>query len=208
MSGRSDDKTQILPGTNMVDNDRTIIPNQQQGPGGNAPLRGTVIGGLQPPRQPAGSPAPNVPGGRPPAQGETIFVVPQGNAAPGAAPFDPVIGWMVVTKGPGRGHFKPVYYGSNSIGRGSDQRIIIDFGDQRISRETHAYIVYDDVQRQYYVRDNGRSNLVRHNGNLVMAPTEIKDRDLITIGETVLMFIALCNADFDWLANTDEPSKA
>lgn len=221
-SNGRDDKTQLVPNLDGADKDRTIIPGQPQGPGGglgglqSPPLRGTVIGGgpnpgpgQRPPLGQAPGPVPQ-PGARPaPDAGATMFVVPQpASSTPGSPLFDPVVGWITVVKGPGRGCFKPVFYGSNSIGRGPDQRIQVDFGDQRISRETHAYIVYDDVQREYYLRDNGKSNLVRHNGSLVMAPTQIKDRDRITVGDTVLMFIALCNADFDWLAGTDEPNKA
>jgi FHA domain-containing protein len=146
--------------------------------------------------------------GAPGSQGETIFLAPgQSSPKPGAPKFDPVVGWLVVTSGPGRGQFRPVFYGQNSIGRGPDQRISIDFGDQRISREAHAFIIYDEVQRMFFIRDNGKSNLVRHKGNLVMMPTEIFDRDEITIGDTSLMFVALCNSSFDWLAS-DEPSKA
>jgi hypothetical protein len=131
---------------------------------------------------------------------ETIFVSPAGPQ------FDPVVGWLVVTSGPGRGQFRPVYYGQNAIGRGTDQRISIDFGDQAISREAHAFIIYDDAQRIFYIRDNGKSNLVRHKGNLVLTPTELHDRDEVTIGETSLLFVALCNPTFDWQA-TNAPDK-
>jgi len=134
-------------------------------------------------------------------QDETIFVSPAGPK------FDPVVGWLVVTSGPGRGQFRPVFYGQNAIGRGPDQRICIDFGDQGISREAHAFIIYDEAQRMFFIRDNGKSNLVRHKGNLVLMPTEMADRDEITIGETSLLFVALCNSTFDWLA-TNAPDKA
>jgi hypothetical protein len=148
-----------------------------------------------------------IPGQQPaPAQGETIFVTPEPGALPGAKPFEPVVGWLVVTRGPGRGEFRAVHYGQNSIGRDPKQRISFDFGDQKISRDTHAFLVYDEVVRKFFLRDNGKSNLVRHNGNLVMAPTEIQDRDTISIGDTTLLFVALCNANFDWLA-ADEPDK-
>ena len=118
-----------------------------------------------------------------------------------------MVGWLTVISGPGKGSFRPIFYGQNSLGRDPKQRIPLDFGDQRISRETHAFVVYDDVQRKFFIRDNGKSNLVRHNGNAVLTPTEINDRDQITIGETTLVFIALCNANFDWLA-VDESAKS
>jgi hypothetical protein len=140
----------------------------------------------------------------PGSQGETVFVK---SGAGTKERFDPAVGWLVVTDGPGRGHFLPVYYGQNAIGRGADQRIPLDFGDQRISREAHAFIIYDEAQRKFFVRDNGKSNLVRHQGNLVMMPTEMKDRDTLVVGDTTLLFIALCGSGFDWLADNEPASS-
>src|SRR5581483_10135050 len=61
--------------------------------------------------------------------------------------LDPVAGWVVVVKGPGRGNFCPVYVGMNSVGRDPGQRISLSFGDELISREEHAFITYDEEQR-------------------------------------------------------------
>jgi hypothetical protein len=41
----------------------------------------------------------------------------------GASDADPVAGWLVVVKGPGRGGFRPIFVGMNSIGRDTGQRI-------------------------------------------------------------------------------------
>lgn len=122
--------------------------------------------------------------------------------------FDPAVGWIVIVEGPGRGHHCPVYYGQNSIGRGADQRIRLGFGDTRIARDSHAFLIYDDVARKFYLRDNGKTNLVRLNGAPVMAPMPLNDRDRIQIGETVMMFVPLCGENFDWLAGNDSPSTA
>jgi hypothetical protein len=103
-------------------------------------------------------------------------------------------------EGPGRGQFRPIHYGQNAVGRGQDLRVSIDFGDQRISREAHAFVIYDEMQRKFFVRDNGKSNIVRLNGNAVLAPTQLGDRDTISIGDTTLLFVPLCDQNFDWLA--------
>ena len=63
---------------------------------------------------------------------------------------DPVAGWVVVVKGPGRGNFCPVYVGMNSVGRESSQRVGLSFGDDSISREEHAFITYDEEARSFY----------------------------------------------------------
>ena len=84
---------------------------------------------------------------------------------------DPVAGWVVVVKGPGRGNFCPVYVGMNSVGRESSQRVGLSFGDDSISREEHAFITYDEEQRCFYLQHGGKSNLVRLGGHPVLSPT-------------------------------------
>ena len=74
---------------------------------------------------------------------------------------EPVAGWVVVVKGPGRGAFRPVYVGMNSVGRDPSQRVSLSFGDESISREEHAFITYDEEQRCFYLQHGGKSNLVR-----------------------------------------------
>lgn len=142
-----------------------------------------------------------IPTGNAPSSDATVMV-PSAAAAAGSQPgvvFDPVVGWLVVVDGLGRGQFRPIFYGQNSVGRGHDLRVSIDFGDQRISREAHAFLIYDEVERKYFIRDNGKSSIVRLNGNAVLAPSELRDRDLVTIGETTMLFVALCDPNFDWI---------
>jgi hypothetical protein len=111
---------------------------------------------------------------------------------------DPVAGWLVVVKGPGRGGFRPIYVGMNSIGRETNQRISLSFGDDMISREEHAFIAYDEESRQFYLQHGGKANLVRLAGRPVLSPTELQPYDLIRIGKTTLRFIPLCGPDFAW----------
>ncbi len=111
---------------------------------------------------------------------------------------DPVAGWLVVVKGPGRGGFRPIYVGMNSIGRETNQRVSLSFGDDMISREEHAFIAYDEESRQFYLQHGGKANLVRLAGRPVLSPTELQPYDLIRIGKTTLRFIPLCGPDFAW----------
>jgi len=111
---------------------------------------------------------------------------------------DPVAGWVVVVKGPGRGGFRPVFVGMNSVGRDTSQRVSLSFGDDSISREEHAFITYDEEQRTFYLQHGGKSNLVRLAGQPVLSPTELKENDLIRIGRTTLRFVACCGPDFSW----------
>ncbi|MFM9938427.1 MAG: FHA domain-containing protein [Hyphomicrobiaceae bacterium] len=111
----------------------------------------------------------------------------------------PVVGWLVVVQGPGKGSFRPVFPGSNTIGRSTNQRIPIDFGDDSISAEKQAFLVYDGRKRQFQLVPNlEKSNLVHLNDGAVLANTEIKAKDRLTIGQTTLLFVPLCGDDFDW----------
>jgi hypothetical protein len=118
---------------------------------------------------------------------------------------DPVAGWVVVVKGPGRGGFCPVFVGMNSIGRDKSQRVSLDFGDDSISREQHAFITYDEEQRRFYLQHGGKSNLVRLGDQPVMMPTELQPNDVIRIGKTTLRFFPCCGPDFSW---SDEVADA
>ena len=119
--------------------------------------------------------------------------------------IDPVAGWVVVVKGPGRGAFRPLFVGMNSVGRDAGQRVRLSFGDDAISREEHAFITYDDEQRRFYVQHGGKANLVRLGKKPVLIPTELKANDLIRLGRTTLRFVPCCGADFSW---TDEIREA
>ena len=118
---------------------------------------------------------------------------------------EPVAGWLVVVKGPGRGNFCPIFVGMNSVGRDSSQRISLSFGDESISREEHAFITYDEEQRCFYLQHGGKSNLVRLGPSPVLSPTELKPNDIIRIGRTTLLFVPFCGPDFSW---TDEVQDA
>lgn len=111
---------------------------------------------------------------------------------------DPVAGWIVVVKGPGRGGFRPVFVGMNSVGRAPSQRICLDFGDDSISREEHAFITYDDESRTFYLQHGGKSNLVRLGGAPVLQPTVLKPNDQFRIGNTTFRFFPCCGPDFNW----------
>lgn len=141
---------------------------------------------------------PPAPGAKGQPQGKTQYV------REGTVDTEPVAGWIVVVKGPGRGGFRPVYVGMNSVGRAPGQRIALDFGDESISREEHAFITYDDETRTFYLQHGGKSNLVRLAGKPVLAPTELKPNDLFRIGNTTFRFVAFCGPDFDWTTEVQD----
>ena len=108
------------------------------------------------------------------------------------------VGWMVVVKGPGRGASFTLQSGASTIGRGDDQTVRLDFGDTSISRENHAVIAYDDEQKRFFLGHGGKANLVRLNDMPVLSTEPMTDGDTIRIGETTLIFVALCGEEFSW----------
>lgn len=108
------------------------------------------------------------------------------------------VGWLVIVEGPGMGHSFSIFAGASVIGRGEDQVIRLDFGDNSISRNNHAAIAYDEEQNKFYVGHGGKSNIIRRNARPVLSTEELHHADLIRIGETTLRFVALCGSDFQW----------
>src|SRR5262245_35363320 len=88
---------------------------------------------------------PKPPAARPDDGARTQVVRGKPKVSHGDFHHDPVVGWLVVVGGLGLGAFRPIYEGNNSIGRGTTQRIAIDFGDNTISAEEQAYIRYDSM---------------------------------------------------------------
>jgi hypothetical protein len=108
------------------------------------------------------------------------------------------VGMLLVVEGPGRGFGFPLKAGMSSIGRGDDQAVALDFGDNAISRTSHAAIVYDTDTRGYTLGHGGKANIVRLNGKPVISNETMNDGDKIQLGETTLQLKTFCNAEFDW----------
>jgi len=108
------------------------------------------------------------------------------------------VGWLVIVEGPGMGHAFSLFTGASMIGRGEDQVIRLDFGDNAISRQNHAAIAYDEEQNKFFLGHGGKSNIIRRNARPVLSTEELHHADLIRIGETTLRFVALCGSDFQW----------
>lgn len=146
----------------------------------------------------------------PAASERTRLILPPGLDRPGAQPSGqvsgadvaqgPAVGFLVVIEGPGRGAYRAIYGGSNTIGRSANQRIPIDFGDESISAEQQAFLVYDGKKRQFQLVPNlSRPNLVHLNDAALLTNTEMEAFARITMGRTTLLFVPVCGPDFDWV---------
>ena len=108
------------------------------------------------------------------------------------------VGWLVVIDGPGRGESFALHAGMSMIGRGEDQAVSLDFGDTTISRNNHAAIVYDVETHTFLMGHGGKANVVRLNSKPLICTEEVKNTDLIRIGETTLRLVVFCTAEFNW----------
>ena len=119
---------------------------------------------------------------------------------------DPVVGWLAVVEGPGKGRALQLGYGSNPIGRGRTARVSLDFGDNQVSRGGHAIVTYDPRGRKFSVQHGGGTNLTYLGDQPVLIPKELPAHSHISIGATVLRFVPLCGDAFDW-QDTEERAK-
>jgi hypothetical protein len=115
---------------------------------------------------------------------------------------DPVVGWLVVVAGPGRGHALQLGYGMNSIGRNQSERVCLNFGDEDVSRNQHAIVTYDPRGRKFYVQHGGGKNLTYLDEKPLLVPAELQGGENLLVGQTTLRFVPLCGEHFDWQDNS------
>ena len=128
--------------------------------------------------------------------GQHTVSVDQLESKNGAPSIEPVVGWLVCVEGAMRGNDYRIHSGYNYIGREIGDIHIR--GDQTISRQRHARIAYDPTTHQYFFGPDEGRNLLRVNGKTIMVPVELNNYDILTIGQTKLMFVGLCGDHFSW----------
>lgn len=111
---------------------------------------------------------------------------------------EPVVGWLVIIEGPGKGNFVKLGFGMNAIGRSAESRVSIDFGDDQISRENHALLTYDAKNKKFYIQHGGGTNLTYLEDSPVLQPYELLGNEIISIGNTKLYFVPFCGTNFNW----------
>ncbi len=107
-------------------------------------------------------------------------------------------GWLVITSSKGKGRSYPITFGFNSIGRGDSNHINITNQDNSISRDKHAIIIYDYSNNLYFLKHEDGKFLTYLNNNVVMETKKLESFDMIKIGNTEFLFVALCNDKFKW----------
>lgn len=108
------------------------------------------------------------------------------------------IGCVVIVDGPGRGEAFFLTRLVNRIGRDESQDVSLRFGDDFVSRDCHAVIVYDDEINQFGIVDGKKENPVLLNETVVRRAEKLQSGDTLRVGKTVLRFTAICDAGFVW----------
>lgn len=111
--------------------------------------------------------------------------------------IDPVVGWLVAVSGPHKGQSYPIVSGKNSIGRRADNRIVLS-RDNEVSRENHAWIIYEPKKRDFYIKSGDERGLVYVNDEVIMDTLKLSAKDKIEVGSSLLMLIPLCGEEFSW----------
>lgn len=186
---------------------KTTSPNAGYGAGPvgvTEPIGAPAFGGAQPigKTMPAnasyggGNPSVTVPinGGSAQPFGHTVPAV---DLNPGAVVSEPVVGWLVCVEGPVRGVDFRLHDGYNYIGR--EEGDIHIQGDNAISRQKHAVVAFYAKRNTFYAGPADGRNIIELNGEPVFNSTEMKSYDVLTIGNTKMMLVALCGDKFNWV---------
>lgn len=112
--------------------------------------------------------------------------------------IDPTVGWLVCIDGKSFGRTFNIFAGVNSIGRNETNKIVLN-GDNGISREKHAVIIYDPKNRDFYIKSGDGSGLTYLNGDCIIDGAKVlHNGDVIELGSSKFMFVPLCGDNFTW----------
>ena len=139
-------------------------------------------------------------GDRSPAPGSDTRAQPADRGPGGGVDpmADPPAGWLVIVDGPGKGRAVTLGLHHNPIGRDAESRVVLDYGDDTISRSRHLVVTYDPEGRRFWVTPGDGTNLCYVNDQPVLASMPLEPCARIRTGRTTLRFVPLCGPDFSW----------
>ncbi len=149
-----------------------------------------VVAGPPPPPPPPPPPLPPPP---PPKPGATR----RAGAEVTGAKNDPVVGWLVCLAGPDRGRDFRLHAEKNFIGRSALMDVCVA-GDETVSRERHALVIFDPKKQVFWAVPGDASGLVYLNGDIVHSPAPMKVDDVLEVGHTKLVLVPFCGEKYSW----------
>lgn len=111
--------------------------------------------------------------------------------------IEPVVGWLVCIEGYDKGKDYKLKTEKNFIGRTPEMDICIE-GDNSISRKNHAIIAYNPKNREFVITPGEGTGIVYVNNEAVYAPLKLNSFNVIEMGTSKFVFVALCGDEFDW----------
>lgn len=109
----------------------------------------------------------------------------------------PVRGWLVVVEGAKKGIDYRLHTGKNTVGRSKSNDVAFDF-DNTVSAEENVVITYDERNNMFYIQSGKGKNNVYINNSILLDARQIKDNDVIEIGQTKLVLRTFCNETFNY----------
>lgn len=112
--------------------------------------------------------------------------------------FNPVVGWIVCIDGEEKGKDFRLQNGNNMIGRSASMSIRLN--SPLISRDNHAWIAYDNLNRQFLFGSGMNKNLVYVNNQPVIgSAVPLHPYDKLLMGKSTYLFVPFCGQEFDWV---------
>lgn len=110
---------------------------------------------------------------------------------------EPVVGWLVCTKGRYFGQSFTLKSGRNFIGRSYSMDVSLD-GEPSVSRDRHAVVIYEPKERMFLAQPGDSHELFYVNDKVVLDNVVLKARDVLAVGKIDLMLIPCCTKEFAW----------
>lgn len=107
------------------------------------------------------------------------------------------VGWLVCIEGNMLGESFILYDGDNYIGRSPHMNICLS-KEPTVSRDNHACITYDRGHKKLSIRCDSSDHSVLFNDSVLLGSKPLENRNLIQLGDCVLLYVALCDEDFSW----------
>lgn len=121
---------------------------------------------------------------------------------------EPVVGWLVCTSGKYFGQSFCLKSGRNFVGRSAKMDVCLE-GENSVSRDRHAVIIYEPVGRIFIAQPGDSRELFYVNDDVVLDNVVLKPYDVISLGRVNMMMIPCCTKEFAWedLADSKEEKK-
>lgn len=110
---------------------------------------------------------------------------------------EPVVGWLVGLNGEVYGESFELRSGKNFIGRSASMDVSLH-GDNAISRDKHAILIYEPKARIFIAQPGESRELFYLNDEVVLNNQKLKKNDVLCLGNTKLMFVPFCDENFCW----------